>query len=201
MPHSISSWTNLQRFLIQNNQFTGTFPNSIVSSWTILGTFRISSNQFTGTIPSALGSLSFISEIWVHDNDLTGNIDALFCSTSPTSVSIQADCGGTNPKIVCTCCTTCHWIKGREILTWEYFLTFLSLSLSLMVSFTKKKKKTTTRRTTTTHFGKKSQEHWNLTFSQCSPWTDTKIYIPVEKKYQRQHARGEQHFVWIDENF
>jgi hypothetical protein len=93
---------------------TGPIPSEL-GSLTGLEMFRlrkfatISSSEFD-TI-TLLGSLSHnLSHLYgyIDDNQLTGNLDTIFCNNDAFSeLSLDADCAGSPPEVVCTCCDGC----------------------------------------------------------------------------------------------
>jgi hypothetical protein len=52
-----------------------------------------------------MASISALDEIYIHVTNMTGNVDA-FCIADQYS-DFEADCLGTTPELVCTCCTIC----------------------------------------------------------------------------------------------
>lgn len=71
-------------------------------------------NQLTGNVPTTFGSsLTALRQFNVYENNLTGNLDPIFCpsattTTTTTLTTLEADCSGPNPEIICSCCTECH---------------------------------------------------------------------------------------------
>lgn len=64
----------------------------------------VASNNLEGPIPSELGRLTALRYLELNSNDLTGTVPAALCNLSRT---ISADCGGDEPPVTCTCCSTC----------------------------------------------------------------------------------------------
>jgi hypothetical protein len=49
-----------------------------------------------------------LNPIKLFANNLTGSLDSVFCQQPPVELSkVDANCGGVDPQVECTCCTTC----------------------------------------------------------------------------------------------
>uniref|UniRef100_A0A7S1GN15 Uncharacterized protein n=1 Tax=Cyclophora tenuis TaxID=216820 RepID=A0A7S1GN15_CYCTE len=64
--------------------------------------------MLSGTVPSELDGMSMLTSLWLHYNNLVGDLSGL-CSViaSPpttTTTFVQADCFG---EITCPCCECC----------------------------------------------------------------------------------------------
>jgi hypothetical protein len=55
-----------------------------------------------------LSSLLIATSVGLFGNNLTGSLDDVFCLQPSALLSkVDADCGGVDPQVECTCCTTC----------------------------------------------------------------------------------------------
>ena len=59
--------------------------------------------------------------IWTEANDLTGNLDPIFCDGSFFNwTSFDSDCNSSLdsdclPKVMCSCCTDCYWCGQADL--------------------------------------------------------------------------------------
>ena len=76
-------------------------------------------NQLTGVIPYQLRQLSNLESMYVDANHIVGIVNLLFCdmmnnttainsNTFPRLHELGMDCNGTNPEVICDCCTICY---------------------------------------------------------------------------------------------
>eukprot|EP00980_Cylindrotheca_fusiformis_P017870 scaffold5665_cov114-Cylindrotheca_fusiformis.AAC.1 len=109
----------LELLYLHNNKLSGPIPSEI-GRLQQLSSLRLEDNiGLTGTVPVEVGQLKSISEAFFSNTSLTGGLDDLpFCENRKkiSWFSLQADCGGLNPKITCECCTECCGIdeNGRN---------------------------------------------------------------------------------------
>ena len=45
--------------------------------------------------------------VGIEATNLSGDLDAAFCNESSGILQLNADCGGDDPKVTCSCCTRC----------------------------------------------------------------------------------------------
>ncbi|KAG7368815.1 RHS repeat-associated core domain containing protein [Nitzschia inconspicua] len=90
---------------ISDNSLTGSLPESL-ANLSSLRLLDVHGNGFTGTIPRSMKDLKEVQRIALHGNNLSGTIDFL-CSVVPPKPVISADCAGSEPKVICTCCDMC----------------------------------------------------------------------------------------------
>ena len=45
--------------------------------------------------------------VYLEQTSLTGDLDSIFCDTTPGTHHLQANCGGDDPEVTCSCCTRC----------------------------------------------------------------------------------------------
>jgi hypothetical protein len=65
----------------------------------------LSDNQLSGTVPVELSSFSAVG-LTLFANNLTGSMDML-CNQTDVFTKIEADCGGVDPALECSWCTSC----------------------------------------------------------------------------------------------
>uniref|UniRef100_A0A7S3P463 L domain-like protein n=1 Tax=Amphora coffeiformis TaxID=265554 RepID=A0A7S3P463_9STRA len=128
-------WPNLQFVFIQNNRFTGTFPESFYTNSNLqfihmannkfsgrleerfnetpglnsLLSFEVAGNEFTGPIPESLDGLDAIRVIRMYYNNFTGVVPGGICVLRGPDdlVLLEADCAGNPVANECECCTLC----------------------------------------------------------------------------------------------
>jgi Leucine-rich repeat (LRR) protein len=121
--------TSLREISLKNTNRVGTIPHWIGHNLTQLVLLDLDNNALTGTIPHSLGdleNLNFlllnrneltggvprgfknIAMLLLHDNKLTGDTELLCGDNKPESLEVfTTQCGGPDPPIDCSCCTTC----------------------------------------------------------------------------------------------
>lgn len=72
--------TKLYQFLVFNNYLTGTIPISL-STFSNLIALSLHHNRLISTVPNEVGSLRFLEQLFIQNNDLTGSITVLLNST------------------------------------------------------------------------------------------------------------------------
>jgi hypothetical protein len=90
---------------VDTNSFVGTIPECI-GSLSDLRQLFVFSNQLTGNVPSGIAQLRKLSGFGMENNNLVGNVPNDICAIK-TLKDIWADCGGSVPEILCSCCSTC----------------------------------------------------------------------------------------------
>jgi hypothetical protein len=74
----------------------------------LLLSLPVALNLISGNLPSQLQGVSSLQELYLFGNKISGNLDTGFCPSSGQGRKhFVADCGGTTPAVVCTCCTVC----------------------------------------------------------------------------------------------
>ena len=98
---------SVERIDIHSNNFTGSidfllnFPN--------ITEVHLDNNQFSGEIPPELGQLVKLRVLTLGANLLNGSMPDEICNLRREYELevLEADCGGTSPKVWCECCTSC----------------------------------------------------------------------------------------------
>jgi len=90
---------------LDKNDFYGPLPECIGSLSNIRQLFLFS-NELSGTVPESLGALRKLSQLGLENNKLQGQVPDYICSNDALA-EVWVDCGGQNPKVQCTCCSTC----------------------------------------------------------------------------------------------
>eukprot|EP00980_Cylindrotheca_fusiformis_P005110 scaffold1084_cov38-Cylindrotheca_fusiformis.AAC.1 len=105
IPSEIGNLQKLQDLVLYSNELSGPIPSEIGNLQQLLYLALQGNIGLTGTVPVEVGQLESIKEASFFKTSLTGGLDDLaFCKNR---ISLQANCGGLNPKITCECCTTC----------------------------------------------------------------------------------------------
>jgi hypothetical protein len=107
IPSEIGLLKNLEVLYLDSNAFNGTIASQI-GSLTRLDQLRLQDNQLSGSVSLELSSLFLTSSVKLFANNLTGSLDDVFCQQPSVVLSkVEADCGGVDPQVECSCCTTC----------------------------------------------------------------------------------------------
>ena len=67
--------------------------------------------MLTGTVPAELGLMFKLQTLELEENLLTGTMpDDLCLNRAPQGLleTLESDCGGTAPEVLCECCTCCE---------------------------------------------------------------------------------------------
>jgi hypothetical protein len=100
-------------FFVDTNELTGPIPTELGSLMMLedltLNKFATVSSSELDTITLLGCILQFISStVCVGFNQLTGNLNTMFCKTYAfSSLALYADCAGSPPEVVCICCDVC----------------------------------------------------------------------------------------------
>jgi len=99
--------SSIERLQINYNNFTGSIE--FLSNFTNLTEARLDHNMFNGEIPSTIGQMVNLRVLTLGDNLFSGSMPDEICVLRKEHELefLEADCGGTNPKIQCDCCTSC----------------------------------------------------------------------------------------------
>jgi Leucine-rich repeat (LRR) protein len=107
IPSEIGLLINMEYLYLDSNAFNGTIASQI-GLLTRLDQLQLQENQLSGSVPVELSSICFAKSIKLFANNITGSLDNVFCQQPLVVLSkVNADCGGAEPQVECTCCTTC----------------------------------------------------------------------------------------------
>jgi hypothetical protein len=110
LPTEVGQLTNLQRLALTGTGLDGTLPTEL-GLLTHLTSLMVNMNGFVGTVPTELGRCVALETVFLYWNGLAGSIDDIFCTgasfkaTFENLTDLEADCGGSDPKVPCSCCT------------------------------------------------------------------------------------------------
>jgi Leucine rich repeat len=104
IPSEIGVLPQLEDIYLDGNSLSGTIPSQM-GLLPQLETLWLSGNQLSGTVPVELAFLPSMISLGLFANNLTGSLD-VFCNRSILT-KIDADCGGVEPPVECSCCTSC----------------------------------------------------------------------------------------------
>jgi Leucine-rich repeat (LRR) protein len=104
IPPSLGNLVSLDSLDISDNNLVGSVPEALSYVYS-LRLLDLHGNHLSGSLPEELGRFGIIERIVLQENNITGDIDFL-CNVETTPI-ISADCGGIDPKVVCTCCEIC----------------------------------------------------------------------------------------------
>jgi hypothetical protein len=104
IPSAIGALSNLEALYLYQNAITGTIPSEM-GLLTRLSDLLLENNRLSGTVPFEFSSLS-PSYITLYSNNITGSLDIL-CNQTAIFTSVEADCGGVDPQVECSCCVSC----------------------------------------------------------------------------------------------
>lgn len=78
------------------------------STYLLSRTLNLRRNRLSGTVPSELQQLSRLEELQLDFNNFSGEVASELCNLRDFFLEILvADCGGSQPKVSCSCCTEC----------------------------------------------------------------------------------------------
>jgi hypothetical protein len=107
IPSEIGLLDNMMFLYLNSNEFKSTIPSQ-TGLLTRLDQLQLHENQLSGSVPMELSSLLLARSVMLFSNNLTGSLDNVFCQQPSTVLTnVDADCGGVDPQVECTCCTTC----------------------------------------------------------------------------------------------
>ena len=104
---SVDEESSVERIEINSNEFSGSID--FLSNFPNLKEARLDNNAFRGEIPSTLGQMVHLRVLMLGGNLLTGSMPDEICNLREYHELkyLEVDCGGSNPKIECDCCTSC----------------------------------------------------------------------------------------------
>jgi hypothetical protein len=107
IPSEMGLLNNLVYLYIDSHSFNSTIASKI-GLLTRLDQLELQDNQLSGSVLIELVSLVSATSVKLFANNLTGSLESVFCQ-QPSAVlrKVDADCGGVDPQVECSCCTTC----------------------------------------------------------------------------------------------
>jgi hypothetical protein len=102
---------NLEALYVElNGGLSGALPSKL-GQLIRLYDFWLFGNAFHGTIPTEFANMLNLQVLRLGGNSFTGSsLNAVFCSATtggPRLSVLEANCAGTNPLVMCTCCDSC----------------------------------------------------------------------------------------------
>lgn len=106
LPSEIGFMTDLRQLSLGSNVVSGMLPSELGSLTGLTGLDMKNNNALTGAVPSELDFLTRMKRASFQNTSFVGGTDTLFCNAVNLTL-FQADCGGSPPEVVCSCCTSC----------------------------------------------------------------------------------------------
>eukprot|EP00571_Detonula_confervacea_P001268 CAMPEP_0172318428 /NCGR_PEP_ID=MMETSP1058-20130122/34838_1 /TAXON_ID=83371 /ORGANISM="Detonula confervacea, Strain CCMP 353" /LENGTH=606 /DNA_ID=CAMNT_0013033261 /DNA_START=1 /DNA_END=1821 /DNA_ORIENTATION=- len=112
IPTAFGQLENLVDLYLQNNRLSRGLPVEL-ENLVNLESLVLSDNEFTGDIPSSWKKLVKLKRLEIQSNKMTFDVDERLCSLRNNAPegglleALVADCQGEEPKVSCTCCTSC----------------------------------------------------------------------------------------------
>lgn len=107
---------SIQKLDLKDNNFSGNIPTEL-GSLTKLNYLDLENNELSGPIPVEMGTAKSLEMLYLNGNDFAGSLDAAFCDTNIAFFEFVADCRGTSPEVMCSCCTSCCNTNGSDCAT------------------------------------------------------------------------------------
>jgi hypothetical protein len=105
IPSEIGTLRMLGSLYLDSNSFNGTIPSEMGLLTGLWYGLWLSYNQLSGTVSVELSFLS-VKSLQLLANNLPGSLD-MYCNQKNLFTKIDADCGGVDPTVECSCCTSC----------------------------------------------------------------------------------------------
>lgn len=111
IPNEIYGLNGLSQLDLNNNFLTGTISTSIGNLNNLIF-LQLAANEFTGEFPAEMAELTSLLSGSFEDTDLRGEFPAGLCDSLLTKqiYTLITDCnpdGPRDPKVNCSCCTSC----------------------------------------------------------------------------------------------
>jgi len=110
LPTNLGNLANLESMKLSENYLSGSLPSEL-ANLTMMSDFRIQFNLFNGTVPLEFQNMDSFDYLFLHANDLTGDLNPTFCQGVTWLLnSYSADCASganSSPEIICDCCISC----------------------------------------------------------------------------------------------
>lgn len=121
LPSTLSSWTNLDYFAVNQNEMTG--PLDVIAGWNQLTFFFAFANSFTGTLPNEIGQFVNIERFNVRGNLLTGTIPESIENWVNFEYGTSLSSGS---QVVCARCPPCECSNRKKASISHRIVLFLS---------------------------------------------------------------------------
>lgn len=107
IPTSLRLLTNLIELTLMGNRLGRTLPEEM-GDLLHLESLILSDNEFTGSLPKLWSNLIHLKQLEIQINDMHFDVDESICTLRNGSLDILVmDCQGNDPKVTCSCCTSC----------------------------------------------------------------------------------------------
>jgi hypothetical protein len=106
IPTEYGNLTSMKRLWLEHNMLVGPIPSQL-GRLSEIEEIYLFKNDLTGTFPVEFEDLLRLTTIDIHETLLTGDLDPVFCNTSPSRIFVSADCMEPSPEVTCSCCTKC----------------------------------------------------------------------------------------------
>ncbi|KAL7552503.1 hypothetical protein ACHAWF_015756 [Thalassiosira exigua] len=114
VPTELGNLNSLGQLFLQGNMLTGDLPDDLSRLSSTLQMAVVSDNRLSGDIPESWEALTSLTRLEVQGNDMAFDLAkgegvcALRDDAGGTLTTLIADCGGSDPKVTCECCTACR---------------------------------------------------------------------------------------------
>ncbi len=113
IPTSLGRLANLTELNLRGNRLRRGLPEEM-GNLVNLESLILSDNEFTGSIPRSWSSLVNLKRLEIQSNEMSFVVDEDICSLRSdlqggggSLETLVVDCEGNEPKVKCSCCTSC----------------------------------------------------------------------------------------------
>jgi hypothetical protein len=110
IPASLFNIPTIRIVYLANNNLEGPIPMNYGNA-AHLKDLYLNGNRLSGQIPPiSMGQFQNLTELLLHENELTGIMPASICAIRPTGGILDdlwTDCLGVDPEVECDCCSQC----------------------------------------------------------------------------------------------
>lgn len=109
IPSELFNLSLLRSLYLDSNEIVGTIPTLFGVTMTHLEQLYLSENFITGGIPENFHTMSHLTRLHLHSNEIEGTVPQELCPLTTSGIlwELTADCGGSSPKVTCSCCSKC----------------------------------------------------------------------------------------------